>query len=162
MIQGGCNSDVRYTLRFVLGAPRHGRLARVEQSAAATALLAELRAESGLAVGPSSKAHSRGLVGAAIAPGGVVGIDVEYRAPGRRFAEIAFYLMDAPAHDETAAYRMLTFREAYFKAVGDWPHQALLRRTAAEEASAYDIGGAMHVRHQSVDDDFYLTLVWRP
>jgi hypothetical protein len=162
VIQDPCNRDVRYALRFVPGAALGARIARPVQSAAAAALLSELRADTGFAEGPSSKTHSRALVGAAVAQGGVVGLDVEYRAPGRPYHAMAVFLMDAPAGDEAAAYRMLTFREAYFKAMGDYPTKALLRVAAEATEPNYTVEGDLHVRHADVADDFALTLVWRP
>jgi phosphopantetheinyl transferase len=133
---------------------------RAQQSAAAEALLAQLRRNSGIAAGPSSKSHSRDCVAAALAEGGRIGVDVEFRAPGRPIEAIASYLMGAPAVGEAASYRVATFREAYFKAFGDWPSRALLREAAAG-APRYRVAGEVNVLHQDVDGDFLLTLVWR-
>lgn len=161
MIQGPHNRDVRHALRFIPGAARGARRAYAIQSAAASDLLRELSGQPGFGAASSSKAHSRSLVCAAVAARGVVGVDVEYRAPGRPMDAIAAYLMGAPAQDEAAAYRMFTFREAYFKAIGTWPDKPLLREVAAIREPTYSVTDALQVMHAAIDDDFYLTLVWR-
>jgi hypothetical protein len=147
-----------YDVGFVGGERRSARVARSLQSAAAEALLQELRAQTGIAA-HSSKAHSRALAAAAVARARV-GIDVEYRAPERRIEEIGAYLMGTPPRDASAAYRVFTFREAYFKAFGEWPDLALMHR-AADAAEPGDWAcGRVNVRHVPIGEDFNLTLVW--
>jgi hypothetical protein len=147
-----------YDVGFVGGEQRGARVARSLQSATAEALLQELRAQTGIA-GPSSKAHSRALAAAAVARARV-GIDVEYRAPERRIEEIASYLMGTSPHDASAAYRVFTFREAYFKAFGDWPDKHLMREAANAAEPGEWACGLVRVRHESIGEDFNLTLVW--
>jgi hypothetical protein len=147
-----------YDVGFVGGEQRGARVARSLQSAAAEALLQELRARTGISK-HFSKAHSRALAAAAVAQSRV-GIDVEYRAPGRRIEDIVVLLMGARPLDEEAAYRVFTFREAYFKAFGIWPDRDLLRR-AADAAEPGDWRAEnVRIRHEPVGDDFNLTLVW--
>jgi hypothetical protein len=62
--------------------------------------------------------------------------------------------------DEKAAYRVFTFREAYFKAFGVWPDRDLLRRAAdAAEPGDWRTDN-VRIRHEAIGDDFNLTLVW--
>jgi hypothetical protein len=141
------------------GQTRAARVPRLLQSAAAAALLADLRARTGISNGPSSKAHSRSLMAAALSRGRI-GVDVEYRAPGRRIGAVAALLMGSDPEDDHAAYRVFTFRESYFKAFGDWPGRDLLRVAAsAAEPGAWSARD-MKVRHERIGDDFALTLVW--
>lgn len=160
MIQAIQPSGPQWDVRFLPAAPRGARAARPLQSATAAALLAQIRAETGIASGPSSKAHSRALAAAAVAPGGSVGIDVEHFTPGRPIQAIARYLMGAPAHNDEAAYRAFTFREAYFKALGAWPARGLVQAAAASAELCYQTG-EVNVLHERIGDDFLLTLVWR-
>jgi len=144
---------------FVAGQLRGARVPRALQSAAANALLEDLRARTGIRAGPSSKAHSRDLAAAALGEGRI-GVDIEYRAPGRPIRAIAHHLMGSAAETEPAAYRVFTFREAYFKAFGDWPSPTLLRLAAgAAEPGRWACGG-LQIRHEPICEDFSLTLVW--
>jgi hypothetical protein len=133
-------------------------VARALQSAEAEALLQELRAKSG-PEGPSSKAHSRALVAAAAAPRGRIGIDVEFHAPGRRIRDVARWLMGADARDDGAAYRVFTFYEAYFKAVGVFPSAAAMRAIAGNVEGRCKVD-EFDVLHRIAERDFTLTLVW--
>lgn len=159
MIQAAAPPGLCYETRLVAGAPRGARVARAVQSAAAADLLAALRQRAGVAEGPSSKSHSRDLVAAALAQTGRVGIDVEYRAPGRRIEQVAEHIMHAPAAHADAAYRVFTFWEAYFKAFGAWPEKALLREVAAS-AEPLQRAGGVSLLHRVAEGDFALTLVW--
>jgi hypothetical protein len=123
-------------------------------------LLADLRAQTGISAGPSSKAHSRSLTAAAALSRGRIGVDVEYRAPARRIGAVAALLMGSDPEDDHAAYRVFTFRESYFKAFGDWPDRTLLRMAADAAEPGGWAAGNMSVRHEPVGDDFALTLVW--
>jgi len=149
-----------YATTWAPGA-HQARLSRPVQSAAAAALLETLRKCTGIAEGPSSKAHARGLMAAAVSTEGQVGVDVEFFAPGRPIQAIAQWLMAAPARDDVSAYRVFTFREAYFKAFGDWPSRELLGQVAASVADEYELEGGIRVLHEAIGADFLLTLVWR-
>lgn len=159
MIQASLVSGLRYDVRQVAGAERGERVPRLAQSAAAADLLAELRGTTGLAGGPSSKSHSRDLVAVALAETGRVGIDIEYRAPGRPIEKIAGYLMRANAPGHEAAYRVFTFYEAYFKAMGAFPEPHLLRAAALITIPLAEVG-TVRVLHHDVEGAFALTLVW--
>ncbi len=148
-----------YAVRFITGAALGARLPRLVQSAAAEDLLGDLRRLTDGA-GASSKSHARACVAAGLAFEGPVGIDVEYRAPGRPIEAIAHYLMGTHAPDETGAYRVFTFREAYFKALGDWPARDALQIAATATADRYRIGD-LNVLHEEISPEFLLTLVWR-
>jgi hypothetical protein len=144
-----------------VAAPPYGkRLARAVQSAAAEELCAVLRRDTGIADGPRSKSHSRAVVAAALARDGQVGVDVEYRSPGRPIDKIARYLSGGEVSSEDAGYRVFTFREAYFKAFGDWPETALLREVADAAGARYALG-PVQILHEDVFGEFMLTLVWR-
>lgn len=160
MIKDLNQDGVLYGARWLQDAGRSARAPRAVQSAGAEAVLAALRAQNGGNEGVSSKAHARGLVAAAFSRGDRVGIDVEYRAPGRPILAIAQFLMGSPARDEDAAYRAFTFREAYFKAWGDWPSRDLLRVVADADAPLYRAAPGLNVLHEPVAPDFLLTLVW--
>ena len=160
MIQAPAPPGVHYAVRLLADTPPGRRIARARQSAVAADLLAELRRCTHLAAGPASKAHSRALAAAAVAAGRRVGVDVEYLAPERNIRAVAQYLMDAPVSDAAAAYRVFTFREAYFKAVGHMPGRSLLRLVADAGAPRFDIPGGLAVLHELVAEVFVLTLVW--
>lgn len=160
MIQTLDPAKVHYSARLMGGAP-DARLARERQSADAEELLRLLRLRTGLAAGPSSKAHARALAAAAASAGAPIGIDVEYLAPARPIRAIGQWLMDAAPRDDLTAYRAFTFREAYFKAFGAWPEKALLRRIAAERESIVRTKDGLSVLHERFSADFVLTLVWR-
>jgi len=157
MIQAPLPNGLRYDVRQVAGAALGERVPRPAQSAAAADLLADLRRSAGVAGGPSSKSHSRDRVAVALAECGRVGIDIEYRAPGRPIEKIAGYLMRADAPSYEAAYRVFTFYEAYFKAIGAFPEPDLLRVVAAAPVSEV---GTVRMLHHDVEDAFALTLVW--
>jgi hypothetical protein len=154
-------SGPQWAAEFLEGAARGTRVARAIQSAAASALLSRLRAHANMPAGPSSKAHSRAAVAAALIGSGVVGIDVEHRTPGRPIAAIVAYLMGTAPADETSAYRVFTFREAYFKAVGAWPDKTTLQAVSRACEARYVLSDGLNVLHELVCDDFVLTLVWR-
>lgn len=158
MIQAFPQSGLLYAAKVLAGVAPGSRPQRVTQSAAAEALAETLREAGG--AGAISKAHARGLVAAAWAGEGPVGIDLEYRQPGRDIGAIARWLLDASARDEAAAYRVFTYREAYFKALGDWPEQSLLRFVAEAEARDFQTPDGLSVRHEPEGRDFVLTLVW--
>lgn len=157
MIQATDIPKLHYAFRLLQGCAPGARLARSVQSAAAEELLRTLPAS---ADGASSKAHSRALVAAVAGPNGRVGIDVEYHAPGRRIGAVARYLMQADAADDLAAYRVFTFYEAHFKALGAFPEPALMRAVAAQGGAGYSLEGDVNVLHLIVESDFTLTLVW--
>ncbi|HVZ99872.1 MAG TPA: 4'-phosphopantetheinyl transferase superfamily protein [Caulobacterales bacterium] len=141
-------------------APQPGaRLPRAVQSGAAEKLLQDLRRASGVEAGAWSKSHARTCAAAALAPRGGVGIDVEFRAPGRRIVEIAQVLAGAPVANDAAGYRLFTFREAYFKAFGRFPAPPLLRDVAGRRERIFQTG-AFDVLHEAIAPDFMLTLVW--
>lgn len=158
MFQASQQSGLLYAVKQLEGVALGARPPRAVQSAAAESLLQRLRA--GDQTGVFSKAHARGLVAAAVAEQGCVGIDLEYRQPGRDIVAIARWLMGAPARDEASAYRAFTYREAYFKALGDWPSQALLRCAAGAEATDFRTPDGLNVRHEPAEEGFVLTLVW--
>ncbi|HRO04752.1 MAG TPA: 4'-phosphopantetheinyl transferase superfamily protein, partial [Terricaulis sp.] len=110
--------------------------------------------------GPISKAHARGCVAAAAATEGVLGIDLEYRQPGRDIGAIARWLMGAPARDELSAYRVFTYREAYFKATGDWPEARVLRFVAESDWRSFQTPDGLNVLFEREGEAFVLTLVW--
>ncbi|MBX9747440.1 MAG: 4'-phosphopantetheinyl transferase superfamily protein [Hyphomonadaceae bacterium] len=160
MIQVLSPGEPVYGTTIAAGPPYGKRLARAMQSDAAEELCAVLRRDTGIAAGPSSKSHSRAVVAAALARAGHVGIDVEFRAPGRPIDKIALFLSGAAVTGEDAGYRVFTFREAYFKAFGDWPEKALLRDVGSRIEARYSMAG-IQVLHEAVYGDFMLTLVWR-
>lgn len=88
-----------------------------------------------------------------------MGIDVEYWAPGRPITAIARYLMGAPVRDDPAAYRVFTFREAYFKASAVWPAREVLRLVADTQPGRYRVAD-FNVLHEPIGHAFSLTLVW--
>lgn len=162
MIQAFEPGGVHYAVRLLAGAAVGSRVARADQRAAAAKLLADVRQSAGLAAGKSSKSHSRALVAAALAPEGRVGIDVEFLDPRRDIGAVARYLMDADTADRGGAYRVFTFREAYFKAMGSWPAQALMRGVAAQTADEFCTADGVFVRQGIAAEVFALTLVWAP
>jgi hypothetical protein len=159
MIKDLNRPGVLYGARLLQTADAVARTPRALQSNGAEALLDALRGQAG-GGGQSSKAHARAMMAAALAPQGRVGVDVEYRAPGRPILAIAQFLMGTLAPNEDSAYRVFTFREAYFKAWGEWPERALLREVAASDALSYRLGADVNVLHEAVHPDFLLTLVW--
>lgn len=160
MIQAPAPPGVHYTARLLSGMPLGARIARARQSKAAADLLEDLRRGTQLAAGPASKAHSRALAAAAVVAEGRVGVDVEYLAPERDICAVARYLMDAPAPEAAAAYRVFTFREAYFKALGHTPARPLLRLVADAGAPRFETPDGLAVLHEPVAEVFVLTLVW--
>lgn len=158
MIQAPLPNGLRYDVRLVPGAARGARVAHALQSAEAADLLAALRQQAGVTVGPSSKSHSRDLVAVALAEAGRVGVDVEFCAPERPIEKIASHL-GAPVEDAASGYRVFTFWEAYFKAFGEWPEKALLRAISGSREPLQQAGG-MAMLHQVVEEDFAFTLVW--
>jgi hypothetical protein len=158
MVQAAQSGDVLFAFRAI-GTPPGARVARGAQSAAAEALLKALRARAGDANGPVSKAHARTLAAAALAPGGRVGIDVEYRQPGRDIVSIATWLAGPRVMDEATAYRLFTFREAHFKAFGVAPDRALMLDVANARAEALRVG-EMDIRFEAIGGAFMLALVW--
>lgn len=161
MIQAFGPGRVQYATRLLEGVAVGSRVARAAQSAAAADLLADLRRDAGLTAGPSSRSHSRALVVAAVATEGRVGIDAEFLDPKRDIGAVARYLSGADAPDRESAYRVFTFREAYFKAMGAWPAQALMRDAAAARENEFSLGGVL-VRQEIAADVFALCLVWAP
>ena len=156
MIQAFPQFGLLYAARPLPGVAPGARPPRAAQSAAAEGLLRELRGAA--PAGRSSKAHARGWVAAAVAPEGPVGIDIEYCEPGRDIGAIAAWLMGAPAPNDASAYRVFTFREAYFKAVGEWPAATLLRAVSTGgDAIAL---GDLSARFELPAPDFVLALVW--
>lgn len=161
MIQAPPPNEVHYTVRLLADACPGARIVRTRQSVAAAGLLAELRAATTLAAGPSSKAHTRALMAVAVAAAGRIGIDAEYFHPRRDIRAVARWLMQADAADDTAAYRVFTFREAYFKAIGQMPAAALLRDVALQTTPRFELSPeGLSVLQEVVADDFALTLVW--
>lgn len=158
MIQAPRPPGLQYGIRRIAGFA-DSRVPRVQQSAAASHLLAHLRRESGLLDGPSSKAHSRAWAAAAVAGEGRVGIDIEYHTPDRPIARIAAWLMKAEAPDDTAAWRVFTFYEAYFKAMGETPSKPLMRDVAGANDARLQIG-AVSVLRTAPAPSLTLTLVW--
>lgn len=150
-----------YCHGFLPCAARTERQPRQAQSAWAEELLARLRQQSGVRAGSASKAHSRGLAVAALAARGRLGVDAEYHAPGRPIDEIVNALMQARARDAAAAYKVFTFWEAYFKALGRYPERGLLRRVAEAEHARFLLDD-LHVAHATIENAFTLTLVFRP
>lgn len=159
MIQAGPLQKPRYAYRLMPGHALGARVVRAEQSAAASALLEELRAEAGPTDGPSSKAHSRALAAAAVVRTGRVGVDVEFHAPGRRIEAVARWLMGADAPDVGAAYRVFTFYEAYFKAIGEFPKPEAMRVVAGNTDASGEVAGVQFL-HRPIEEMFTLTLVW--
>lgn len=149
-----------YAVRFIAKFPRDARVPRPILSEAAASLLAELRAETGLFEGPSSRAHSRNGIAVAATPEGRIGIDIEHRLPTRPIRDIARLLMDATPTDDDAAWRVFTFHEAYFKAFGEMAGPARLRAVAGTTTPTYRTTEGLNVLHETVDGDFALTLVW--
>nr|HRK65580.1 hypothetical protein [Terricaulis sp.] len=62
--------------------------------------------------------------------------------------------------DEASAYRVFTYREAYFKALGAWPTIDLLREVAQAGARDFQTSDGLNVRHEPIADAFVLTLLW--
>jgi hypothetical protein len=153
-------SGPRFAAALLPHRPPGARLARSAQSAAAEALLRQVRESSGIGLGASSKAHARSMAAAAVAAAGRVGVDVEFLAPGRAIGEIARFLLGEAVRDEAAAYRAFTFREAYFKAFQSLPDRALMRAVAATDASLMRLAPGIGVLHMAPAPDFVLTLVW--
>lgn len=146
-----------YAVKPLPGVAPGARPPRAVESAAAEALLqALMRDAPGVAF---SKAHARGFVAAAIAGEGRIGVDLEYRQPGRDIGAIAAWL-GAPARDAASAYRVFTYREAYFKALAAWPDVALLRLVEAADLPDFQTPDGLYVRHEEAAPDFVLTLVW--
>lgn len=158
MIQASQQPGLLYAVSSLAGVAPGARPPRARQSAAAEALLQSLRVE--LPEGAASKAHARGMAAAAVTAQGCVGVDLEYRQPGREIGAIAAWLLGAPAPDEASAYRVFTYREAYFKALGDWPSVALLGEVAEAGVRDFQTADRLNVRHEPIADDFVLTLVW--
>jgi len=159
MIQALRPDGPHVAVAFLRAGRHQTRIARAIQGATGEELCAVLRDRTGIAAGVSSKSHSRAVVASALARVGRVGVDVEYRAPGRPMDKIARFLMDGDIRDEAAGYRVFTFREAYFKALGDWPSKALLRDVATAREERYACEG-LEVWHRDVADCFMLTLAW--
>jgi hypothetical protein len=159
MIQAGGPQIPHYAYSLLRRDTPGLRLPRAEQRAGAEALLNTLRIDTGCGGGAASKAHSRALVAAAVMAAGCVGVDVEFHAPGRRIEAIAHYLMEADAPDVSAAYRVFTYYEAYFKAVGEFPSPAAMRAVAWNTEPDYVVDG-MCVLHRLIENDFTLALVW--
>lgn len=159
MIQAPEPEGPHYAVRLSRDADAGRRMPRLAQSKAASALLGELRRASAGAAAWSSKAHSRALVAAAVSDAGPIGVDVEYEAPSRDIGAIARFL-GAPAPDAAAAYRLFTFREAYFKALGQMPARALLRMAAEACQPTYSTPDGLSVLHERPAQGFFLTLVW--
>lgn len=158
MIQALPHPVLLYAAKPLAGVAPGARPPYAAQSAAAAALLQGLRAAG--AGGAASKAHARGMAAAAAVSEGLVGVDIEYRQPGRDMAAIAAWLMGAPAPDELSAYRVFTYREAYFKAIGDWPGAAALRFVAAAQQTSFQTPDGLNVQAGLEGDGFVLTLVW--
>ena len=133
---------------------------RLAQSAAANALLLNLRDELACAAAPSSKSHARGVVAAAMSRDGHVGVDVEYCAPGRDICAIATWLAGMDISDDESAYRLFTFREAYFKAFGKNPDRALLRDVACAPDPMMRPAHNLGVLFAPLENCFLLSLVW--
>jgi hypothetical protein len=161
MIQAPHPQGLHYGVQLAAGVAVGTRLPRAVQSASAADLLAELERRSGIAAGWTSKAHSRAMSAAAISREGSVGIDVEYEAPGRDIRAVGRWLLNGPVADEAAAYRVFTFREAYFKATGDWALADLLRVAAESQEPRYRTPDGFNVLHETPASGFVLTLVWR-
>ena len=142
------------------------RVARRVQSSAASQLLARLTAAD-FHPTARSKSHSRGIVAGAVGniPELMLGIDIEWMAPGRPFGAIAHtFLASAPERMAAADfYRGWTFVEAYYKAFQRFPDQALvhdvIRHAIDGEVLWFRDGtGVLETR---VADAFQLCLVWR-
>lgn len=159
MIQAGGTQKPSVAYRLLQPDTPGVRLPRGIQSASADALLRELRAQDGALSGPSSKAHSRALVAAAVGKKGVLGLDVEFHAPGRPIEAIARYLMGMSPANAEAAYRVFTFYEAYFKATGAFPSAAAMRAIAEIEESECVIDG-LRVHHCTIERGFTMALAW--
>lgn len=160
MIQAPPSDEVHYSVRLLAGESPGARIVRTRQSVAAAALLAELRLAAAIPAGASSKAHTRALMAVTVAGAGRIGIDAEYFDSRRDIRAVARWLMQADAADDAAAYRVFTFREAYFKAIGEMPEPALLRDVALERSGRFELPEGLSVLQEIVADDFALTLVW--
>lgn len=158
MIQAFPPPVLLYAAKPLAGVAPGARIPRAKESAAAEAFLQSLRSRA--PEGASSKSHARGMAAAAAASKGIVGIDLEYRQPGRDIAAIAHWLMGAPARDELSAYRVFTYREAYFKATGDWPEAAALRFVAENEHRGFQTPDGLNVHFAREGELYVLTLVW--
>lgn len=151
-----------YAFAPIAEAAPGNRVSRAVQSAAAEALLRALPLRVG---STASKAHARGMAAAAAAAAGRVGIDLEYMDSGRDIAGIAAWLLGgedrAEISGELTAYRVFTFREAYFKCEGRWPSRALLHEVkAATGAAPWRTPDGLTAMHELVAERFMLTLVW--
>lgn len=158
MIQALRPLGLHYGLRRLAG-PADARVPRPQQSAAAAQLLADLRADARLEAGPSSKAHSRAWAVAAIAAEGRVGIDIEYCSKDRPIAAIASWLMKEAVADAAMGWRVFTFYEAYFKAMGAAPSAALMRDAARANADQFVLADVT-VLHAMPAGGVTMTLVW--
>lgn len=161
MIQAPHPQGLHYAVQLTAGVPVGARQPRAVQSAAAADLLARLERDVSIAASWTSKAHSRAMSAAALSSVGRVGIDVEFEAPGRDIRAVARWLLDGPVANDAAAYRVFTFREAHFKATGDWPSIDLLRFAAESRATRYRTPEGFEVLHDKPAGSFLLTLVWR-
>jgi hypothetical protein len=150
----------RYAIVQAAGAAADARLPRAAQSASADEVLRQLRYRSGISAGPSAKSHSRAMAAAAVAPNGHIGIDVEYRSPGRPIRAIVRLLAGEGAGDEKTAYRVFTFVEAYFKAFARLPDRPLTHAVACATEPLIRPRGDMGVLHIAPAQAFVLTLVW--
>ena len=153
-----------FATRTALDAGLYQRRPRESQSAEAEALLRDLRSASGLAAGPSSKSHSRALSAAACAEAGQVGVDVEWFGAARNMGGLSRFLLDTDdgADDALGLLSVWCYREAYFKAFGDFPTLAQRRalfgrpRLWGEAQAAEDC----RVLFQRLDGDFLLCALW--
>lgn len=148
--------------------PAHGaaeRVSRKHQSAGAQHLLDIL--EPRFAPTARSKSHSRAAVAAAAgnAEGLSLGIDIEWMAPNRPFAAIArVFLKSVPVEmGPEEFYRGWTFAEAYFKAFGRMPPEAVLEEifTRPPSDEIRQLGDGKNILHRRVLADFQLCLVWQ-
>jgi hypothetical protein len=142
------------------------RMPRMQQSAAASRLAARLE-EACPAAMARSRSHSRAIIAAAAGsmPGLILGIDVEWMAPNRPFDAITRMLLPSASlqMDMQTFYRGWTFSEAYYKAFGDFPGEALLREAiaAGNDSRAVGLADGTHVLLDRVAEDFRICLVWR-
>lgn len=142
------------------------RMPRKQQSAAASHLAARLEEAYPAAIA-RSRSHSRAVIAAAASsvPGLILGIDVEWMAPNRPFDAIARILLPSASlrMDIQSFYRGWTFSEAFYKAFGDFPGEALLRGAIAarNDSRAVVLADGTHVLPDRVAEDFRICLVWR-
>jgi hypothetical protein len=135
-----------------------GRVPHRDQSAAAAQLVARL--------GPAtltSRSHSRGMITAAAGDALALGIDIEWRKPGRDFANLARAFLERAPDRMTAAdfYRGWTFHEAYYKAFQRFPGEADVSAVLAAESETVTLTGGTQVLQRGVAQMFQLCLVWR-